>query len=257
MAMIGGGDDKAPAAPAQPMEREFAMASVTVAGEDITGLNIAGTRGARARGRVVFEGGTPPEDLKSIRLMAGPTDPDNISAAMSAFGMSAVKENGTFEIDGLVGGRLFTFANPPKGWHLKRITHENVDITDKGFDFKPGEEVEGFEIVMTTKSQTVSGTVKNDKGEVAKGYTVVVFPEDPQKWTLAANRWRAMARPDQQGQFRITSLPPGEYLAIAVEYVADGEWTDPEWLARMAKKTTAFTLGEGAAKTLDLKLAGS
>jgi hypothetical protein len=42
-----------------------------------------------------------------------------------------------------------------------------------------------------------------------------------------------------------------------VDYVAAGEWSDPEWLARASKKATRFTLDEGAAKTLDLKLSGS
>jgi uncharacterized protein (DUF2141 family) len=256
MALMGGEPGKEPA-PEKAMEREFAMANVTVAGEDVTGLTIAGARGAKARGYVIFEGGTKPESLASLRLMAGPTDPDNVAAAMASFGMAAVKETGAFEIDGLVGGRIFRFMEPPKGWFLKRITHESDDVTDKGFDFKPGQDVDGFEIVLTTKSQAVSGSVTNDKGEAVKEYTVAVFPEDPQKWTVTAERWRASARPDQKGEFKIATLPPGNYLAIAVEYVAQGEWTDPEWLARMKGKATRFTLDEGTAKRLDLKLAGS
>jgi hypothetical protein len=257
MALMGGSEPGKEPAPAQPMEREFAVANVNVAGEDVAGLIITGTRGAKARGRVVFEGGTKPESLTSLRLIAGPTDPDNVAAATASFGMAAVKDTGAFEIDSLVGGRIFRFIEPPKGWFLKRITHESDDVTDKGFDFKPGEDVEGFEIVLTTKSQPISGSVTNDKGESVKEYTVAVFPEDPQKWTVTAERWRASARPDQAGQFRIATLPPGAYLAIAVEYVPQGEWTDPEWLARMARKATKFTLDEGTAKRLDLKLAGS
>jgi hypothetical protein len=66
----------------------------------------------------------------------------------------------------------------------------------------------------------------------------------------------ASARPDQDGRYRVTNLPPGHYYAIAVDYVAQGEWQDPEWLARAAKKATEFTLDEGANKTLDLKLSG-
>jgi hypothetical protein len=86
---------------------------------------------------------------------------------------------------------------------------------------------------------------------------VVVFAEDPAKWTLPNNRWMSAARPDQDGRFKLGSLPPGDYYAIAVDYVAQGEWSDPEWLARASKKATRFTLDEGAAKTLDLKLSGS
>jgi hypothetical protein len=248
----------APAAPAaKPMQREFATATVTVAGEDIVGLVVAGTRGAKASGRLTFEGGEKPEGLASVRIMAAPTDPENMAASMSAFGMAKVQESGEFEVDGLVGGRLFTFMNPPKGWFLKRVTRDGDDITEKGYDFKPGEDVDGFVIEMTRHSQTVSGTVANEKGAAVKEYTVVVFPEDQEKWTQPSSRLRASARPDQQGHFKLTELPPGTYLAIAVEYVADGEWMDPEWLKRAAGKAMKFTLDEGATKTLDLKLSGS
>jgi hypothetical protein len=257
MSMIGGGEAGTAAAPPQAMEREFATATVTVAGEDITGLNITGTRGAKASGTITFEGGGKPENLASLRLVASPTDPDNAGAASSAFGRSTVKEPGTFEIDGLVGGRVFRFANLPKGWHLKSIRHDNEDITDKGFEFKAGDDEDGFEIVMTNRTQVITGGVTNDKNEAVKEYTVVVFPEDQSKWTISAARWRSAARPDQQGQFKVADLPPGRYLAIALEYIPEGEWMDPEWQQRMARKAVAFTLDEGATKTLDIKLAGS
>jgi hypothetical protein len=171
--------------------------------------------------------------------------------------MATVKDTGTFEMDGLVGGRVFRFANLPKGWHLRRITMEANDVTDKGFAFKPGEDVEGFEIELTTRTQGVTGTVTNDKGEPVKEYTVVIFPEDDAKWTLAASRWFASARPDQQGQFKVNDLPAGSYMAVAVEYVAQGEWNDPEWLARVAKNATKVKVDEGSTKTLELKLVGS
>jgi hypothetical protein len=110
---------------------------------------------------------------------------------------------------------------------------------------------------MTMKTQSVTGAVSNAKGEAVKEYTVVVFPEDPQKWVGADNRWMATARPDQQGRFKIAALPAGSFLAIAVEYVAQGEWRDPVWLERAAKTATPFRLDEGATKVLDLKLSGS
>jgi hypothetical protein len=259
MAAMGGGESKdAPAAPAKTMEREFAVATVTVAGEDITGLSISGTRGAKATGRVVFEGGEKPaESVASLRLMAVPTDHDNMGAMAAAFGMASVKETGAFEIDGLVGGRLFTFMNPPKGWSIKSITLDNEDITDTGREFKPGEEVDGFVITMTRLTQHLSGKVTTDSGDPAKEYTVVVFAEDQEKWALTSSRWVKSARPDQQGKFEIADLPAGRYLAVAVDYVAQGDWSDPEWLARASRNATRVTVTEGASATLDLKLSKS
>ena len=53
-----------------------------------------------------------------------------------------VKDTGTFEIEGLIGARLFRAGNLPKGWFLKRVTVNGQDVTDKGLEFKPGEDVE-------------------------------------------------------------------------------------------------------------------
>jgi hypothetical protein len=49
-------------------------------------------------------------------------------------------------------------------------------------------------------------------------------------------------------------LPAGSYYAIAVDYIPQGEWGDPDTLERLKSKATRFTLTEGESKTLDLKL---
>jgi hypothetical protein len=248
----------APATPARgPQEREFATASVTVAGDDITGLTVVGTRGAKATGKISFDGDAKPDGLTSIRLMALPTDTDSMAPAASAFGSTRVTDTGAFEIDSLVGGRILRAGNLPKGWFLKRVELNGEDVTDRAIEFKPGEDVDGFNIQLTNQTQSISGSVTDTMGAASKDYTVVIFPEDQQKWTLPSNRWIASARPDQDGRFKFTNLPAGAYYAVAVDYVAQGEWSDPDWLTRAAKKATRVTLDAGSAKTLDLKLTGS
>lgn len=257
MSMMGGDAPSTPAPSTPPVEREFVSANVTVAGDDITGMVVTGTRGARATGRLVFDGAGKPDNITSLRLIAEPTDTDTMPAAASVFGASSVKDTGAFEIDSLVGARAFRVMNLPKGWFFKQVTHDGTDVTDKGFEFKPGDTVEDFEIVLTNKEQTVTGSVVGDKGDPVKEYTVIVFTDDQQKWSLAENRWLESARADQQGQFRVTGLPAGSYNAIALEYVDEGEWRDPDWLARAAKTATKFTLTEGGTRTLSLTLSGS
>ena len=241
-------------APSGQPTREFAVANVNVAGEDISGMVVVGTRGAKAIGTIAYEGGMKPEGSTTIRVTAPSLDADSM---MPSFGAAQVKDTGAFEVDGLVGGRIFRVANLPKGWFLKRVTYNGEDVTDKGVEFKPGEDVNGIEIELTNRSTAVSGTVSSAKGEALKDYTVVIFPDEQAKWVLPMNRYTASARPDQEGRFRFNNLPPGTYNVIAVEYVASGDWSDPEWLARAAKDATRLTLDEGATKTLDLKLSGS
>jgi len=236
-----------------PAQREFGSASLSVDGDDITGLVITGTRGAKASGTLKFSGPAP-DGAKNVRISAPATDADN--NPMPTFGNASVRDDGTFEIDSLVGGHIFRPANLPKGWMLKSVNFNGQDVTDRGIEFKAGEDVTAIEIELTSAVQTVTGTVASDTSQAVKDYTVVIFAEDQQKWALPQNRWMASARPDQDGRYRVTSLPPGRYFAIAVDYVAQGEWQDPEWLANAAKKATAFSLDEGASKTLDLRLSG-
>jgi protocatechuate 3,4-dioxygenase beta subunit len=256
MRMVFSTADRAPGAagPGQ-QDREFAIANVNVSGEDITGMVVTGTRGAKAIGTIAFEGGARPEGTGTIRVTAPPFDVD--AMPMPTFGAATVKDNGAFEVEGLIGSRVFRVANLPKGWFLKRVQYNGEDVTDKGVEFKPGEDISGIEIELTNRTTSIAGSVTNARGEAQKDYTVVIFPEDQAKWVLPMNRWTGSARPDQEGRYRFNNLPPGTYNVIAVEYVPTGEWSDPEWLARAAKSATRLTLEEGATKTLDLKLAGS
>jgi hypothetical protein len=247
--------DRSGGAQTPQLEREFATATLSVTGEDINGMVVVGTRGAKASGTIAFDGGATPEGITNIRVTAPSADAD--SNPLQMLGGSSVKESGAFDVEGLMGTRIFRLGNVPKGWFLKRVTFNGEDVTDKGVEFKPGEDVRGLAIELTNRSTSIAGTVTDDKGTAQKDYTVVVFPEDQTKWTLPINRWMSSTRPDQDGRFKVNALPPGSYYALAVEFVAAGEWQDPEWLARAAKKATRITLDEGASKTLDLKLTGS
>lgn len=250
-----GGDGPASAGSGGPPQREVAVATISVGSEDVTGMVITGTRGAKAAGTISFDGGNRPEGIAAIRISAPATDADN--NPMPSFGMGQVKDTGAFEIDNLVGGHTLRPVNLPRGWVLKRVTVNGEDVTDRGIEFKPGNDVNGVDIELTNRTTSIAGSVAGSHGEALKDYTVVVFPEDPQKWTVPQNRYMASSRPDQEGRFRFNNLPPGDYCAIAVEYVAQGDWQDPAWLDRASKAATRFALEEGANKTLELKLSGS
>lgn len=241
-------------APAAQAEPEFASVPVGVSGEDISNLVVVATHGAKASGRVSFEGGVKPEGASGIRISTPPADQEG--GPVIGVGGAAVKENGSFEVTGLTGFRLFRPAMLPKGWVLKSVQFDGKDVTDTGVEFKPGEDVSGVDIELTNKTTTISGSVTDDHGQAAKDYTVVVFTDDQQKWVLPMNRWMSSARPDQDGRFKVTNLPAGSYYAIAVEYVPAGEWTDPDWLDRARTKAKRLTLEEGATQTLELKLSG-
>jgi Carboxypeptidase regulatory-like domain len=107
--------------------------------------------------------------------------------------------------------------------------------------------------VLTDKPSTVSGQLVDQKGAPLTDGTVLVFAEDPQRWT-DGSRWVASARPDQGGNYQFRGLPPGGYLAIALEYVEDGSWNDPAYLESIRHRADRFVLEEAATDALSLKM---
>jgi hypothetical protein len=235
-------------------DAEVGSLPITVSGEDLTGVVILMSKGATASGRLSFEGGTKPATLAGIRITSSAADSDFFAMPGMGGGSGTVKEDGTFELRGLTGTRLIRANALPPGWMLKSVLVNGADVTDTGAEFKAGEAVSQLEVVLTSKVTDVSGTVKGSNGQPVKDYTLVVFSDEPQRWAMPLTRYVAGARPNLEGRFQFKDLPAGGYYAIAIEYIAQGEWADPEVLERLKAKATKFSLDEAESRTLELTL---
>jgi hypothetical protein len=234
-----------------PGEGETGTMTVTVAGEDISGLVIVASKGAKVTGHVAFDGPAPSSSrTENLRIFAQPVSGD----VLPMFGgmPSRVGVDGKFEMTGLVGRRLIR-AMGAQGWFLKSVKVDGRDVTDSGIEFKGAEEISGVEILLTTRMAEIAGTVKGPDGKPSKDYAVVVFPEDRDRWT-ADSRYFGQARPDQDGRFKVMGLPDETYLVAALDYVEAGEWRDPEFLERLRGSATRVTAAGGASKELELKI---
>ena len=121
-----------------------------------------------------------------------------------------MKEDGSFQLKGLSGRRLLRVSNLPPGWTLKSVRLNGDDVTDSGVDFKSGQDISGLEVVASSKQTEITGGVTASNGSALKDYTVVVFSDDPQHWSLPFTRWVNGTRPDQEGRFRLRNLPAGQ-----------------------------------------------
>jgi hypothetical protein len=240
--MIDGG-------PGADISQEFGAVPLSVGADDIANVIIVTSKGTSASGRVTWEGGSKP-NVNTLRVSAGSSDGDPISMLT---GSSSISADGTFEIKGLAGHRIFRVTNVPAGWYLKAIKHGGQDITDTGIEIRTSEPLTNLEVVLTNRTTEITGTVKQGN-DPATDYTVVIFSEDSQKWTSPAPRHIASGRPNQEGRFQVKSLPPGSYYIVALEYIPTGDWFDPDVLERLKSKATRVAIEEGAVETLDLRL---
>ena len=231
-------------------EPEFGSVPINVAGEDLAGVVILTSKGTTASGHVTFDGGTKPPGAANLRVVATGAADDGPMPG----GTGAVKPDDTFELKGLAGTRMFRLLGLPPGWVLTSVRVSGQDVTDTGVEFKGNDPVTGLELVVTNKLTEINGSVRDASGNSVKDYTIVVFSDDPQKWTIPQTRYVAGVRPSSEGRYQVKNLPPGSYYAIAVEYIPQGEWGDPELLDKLKARAAEITIGEGERKTLDLKI---
>jgi protocatechuate 3,4-dioxygenase beta subunit len=229
---------------------EAASTVITIDGVDISNLALRASGGWTLSGRVTDERGTTPSIPPSQVRLAGQTlagDPRSQARAGRA-----IDKDWTFAFAGIFGpARVLVIV--PDGWAVKSILRAGRDIGDEPIEGGSGEEVSDVQIVVTNRVTTLSGDVRGARGAALDEGTVVVFAEDAARW-FEASRWVRTARPDQQGHYRISGLPPGDYLAVALDYVEDGLWNDPEYLQSIRRYAERFTLGDGGSRTLALKL---
>jgi hypothetical protein len=155
-----------------------------------------------------------------------------------------VHDDWTFEVNGMSGFRLLQVNAP--GWLVRSVRLEGQDVTDTPLDLRE-QDVNGVEVVLTTKASTVMGTVVPAKDRKVADYNLLVFSTDDTRWTIWS-RYVAYTRANPRGTFVIRGLPPGTYFAALMGSAASGEWQNPEFLRALvnAGETIQITVTDGA-----------
>jgi hypothetical protein len=236
-------------------EGEAAAVAITAGGRDITNLVITTTPGQTISGRVIFEGTSV--SSRPTRIVVAPAEPGGPMPVRNSAESGTIDSEGRFELRGVTGRVMFRPAQagfgPVTGWSVKSVKLGGVDITDRPLDVAHAGDLTTVEIVVTDKQSTLSGIVKSVRGEQIKDYTVAILPEALPEGTLPA-RFTRVVRPDQQGRFEIRDLPPGNYLAAAVDSLEQGGQWDPAFRKQIEPSAKRFRLTEGETLSLDLQL---
>ena len=248
-AMVPGPDGSSP---------ETLAATVTVAGDDVSGVVLMSLKPATLAGRILFD---PPTSSLEPSMFHVFVTPKTRGMMMSLpGGPPVVHEDFTFEAKSAPGESIVrVFAMTPGAqWVVKSVTFDGRDITDDGLTLTSDGAVKGVDIVMTNRLQTISGSVTNERGEVVNNVTVFLFSQDPDRWF--ARPWSTpstvIGRPDQNGRYSIrTRLQPGNYYAVAVEYLDENRRSgDRSYLEELSKQAVRFSIREEESKALDLKI---
>jgi hypothetical protein len=250
----------------------FGMEYARVGDTDLAPLAIYTSNGVTLEGRVVVE---EPADLDPCPTPAAARaggcavqpaasaftvtpigiDPDR--AQVSGGVSVVVSGDGVFYITGLFGPMAFSLQSAPgDDWHLKSIVIDGRDVIDSGYDFgATASTIAGAEITVSRQGGAITGSV-TDGAKPVDSYAVVVFPADQRRRAAHAPGLR-MARPQNDGSFRVTGLPPGDYYVAAVDRLegtrTGGEWQSPTLLEQLSSRAERVTVGERGTKTVTLR----
>jgi hypothetical protein len=234
-------------------DADTAFLDLTVNGDDVDGLKLVANHSSTVSGRVVVDPAAA-QALRPSMLRLG-LQPVDLDMMMTIGGTppAPVNDDLTFELKAFPGQRRVMLMGPTPGWTIRAVRYRGTDVTDAGMEFRPNESISDVEVELTNRVTEVSGAVTNAKGEASKDYSVIVFPQDRDKWT-PNSRYLKNSRPDQDGRFKVSALPPGEYYVIALDYVDPNDWNDPQFLDGIRAKAMRFSITEGETKSIDLRI---
>jgi hypothetical protein len=161
---------------------------------------------------------------------------------------------GSFTLTGVIPGRYLVRArNSPAGWMFKSAIVNGVDVSDTPLELT--KDVPDLVLTFTDRWSGLSGTVRGNDGNVDANAVVVVFPTNAEAWKnygTTPRRLKSTAT-TTTGEFAISSLPPGDYFAVALAEDQSDDWREPRTLDALSQIATTVTIGEGEHKTIDLR----
>jgi hypothetical protein len=258
-AVRGGGPG--PDMPASPVL--WAMAEVTINGEDVSGLTLTLEPALQLSGRVIFDAPsmTPPPDATKVRVSlsspatTGATVLNGQLIGQMPIPSVAARADGAFAVVGITPGNYQVNATSPgPGLWLRSAMLGGTDLLDTPLAVTGGMDLGSVILTFTERRTELSGTLQSTTGQPAPDYFVVVFSTDRAHWRPRARRL-VSARPATDGRFVIRDLPPGEYFLAALTDVDPDEWQAPAFLEQVVAGAIRITVGEGEKKVQNIGIA--
>jgi hypothetical protein len=109
------------------------------------------------------------------------------------------------------------------------------------------------EVVLSNRTATVTGRVRDDQDQAVAHSHVVLFSADPQRWYVSSP-YVTRVRSGGDGRFTMSGVPAGEYYAAAVEGFDGDGWRNPDVLTLLVGVARRIELREDQSMNADLRV---
>jgi sarcosine oxidase gamma subunit len=221
-------------------KRQMASLTVEVADENISGLVLVLGDGGQISGKVVIEGGEPKFLPATTGVMLYPEGGRGMRFRADG---GEVFEDQTFSFRNVMEGSYrFRLLFVPGNLYLRSARFQGEDALDQAFEIHNGEKITGAEIVLSANGGELTGSVKQEEtGELVRGATIVLFSAELSHQG-PSSRWTRTAQSDQQGNFQLRGLAPGEYLVCALLNHEAGAESASDYLQELAKNAKTVSI---------------
>ncbi len=220
---------------------------ITVADADLNGLTLTIAPPAPVRGRVVLESPLPGRmTINALKVIAYPGGPPSFSLDSVD---SAIQPDGAFAFTTGAAQLALSVEPLPPGWFVKSVSRRGVEAEPDGLPVSGP--TDGVEILLSGRAGRITGTVlAADSPDEPEDTMVLIFHEDRRRWGRFSKYTRVESA-DSFGRFDVWSLPPGDYLAVAV--VSGDDYPDENTFERFRPIATPVAVGESQTSTVSLK----
>jgi hypothetical protein len=227
--------------PSAGSDNEAAAQTITVGKANVDGISLKTSPGWSIAGQIATESGAAPAVSPSLaRVVATVPDATNPRGGPPD-GKTRINDDWTFAVTDLFGPARLRL-HLPDGWMVRSVERDGRDVTDATIDGKGGQDVASVRIIITNQVTVVTGRTTTATGTATSDGTVIIFAADAQQWR-GNSRFVHAIRPNDDGTWTITGLPAGEYLAVALDYVPEGMWNDPDYLATLRARAQRVGVG--------------
>jgi hypothetical protein len=216
-------------------ERYAAARHIVIYDRDENNVGLILSPGIPVSGKIALDSAEP-LNLKSTRAQLISSDP-----FMESFATIGIQQNGQFTIRNVQPGTYsLEIAGIPEDLYIRSERSGQTSFMGSAFALA-WEPPASLEILLTGDGGHVHGTVVDADAKAFAGARIALVPtgtrrDRPDQYRTASS--------NEEGQFDLRGIPPGEYQLFAWENVEENAWLNADFMRRFLDMGVSITIEE-------------
>jgi hypothetical protein len=230
-----------------PAELRTGFTRVRVSDADMQ-VNVIVFGPSEVKGRITVAGvqGPPPAGVRfSLQSQLG------AQGLLGGGQIAALDPYGNFDLRGVAQGEYnFNVTISNQSMYLKQATCASKDYTFQSLGIESPMTLSDCVITLGADAGSISGQVMDSAGPVP-GLVVIAIPEARTLRSVA--RYVTTARSDDNGQFTLAGVIPGDYFVYAVQFNDEQSYFAPDFADTNVNDAERVTVHASESKTVNPK----